>query len=318
MKDLKCCVLIPYRDGIGMLAECLASLQEDLPADTTILLVDDGSVADQSAISSNLNDLHIAVLRNATSLGPAAARNKGIAWCRERGVKILILLDSDCVPEHGFVAKHIYLHGEMPDVVCIGGGIRGRGRSYWARLDCIASWFTSLPESGARNVGPLVHIPTTNMSLKLQQLPFSGDLFNERLRTGEDVEFLRRLMAAGGRVKFSPIPIIAHRDRDDFRGFLRHQYRWAVHTYAVRSDAKHSLTARVILGMAFFLLIPVYALVSSVLNVVPWLKVSPAKILWWPLLFVLYSIKGLGVVEGIFFPNHALYPARGNQGLRLP
>lgn len=310
IKDFKCCVLIPYRDGIDVLTECLSSLLDGLPADAAILLVDDGSVSDQSALSSGLKDSRVAVLRNETSLGPAAARNRGIAWCRERGVEILILLDSDCVPERGFIAGHIQLHGKRQDVVCIGGGIRGKGRGFWARCDCIASWFTSLPESGARNVGPLVHIPTTNMSLKLQRLPFTGDLFNERLRTGEDVEFLRRLMAAGGKVVFSPTPVVEHRDRDDFRGFMRHQYRWAVHTYVVRSGEKHGPAVRAVLGIAFFLLIPAYALVSSVLNVVPWLKVSPANILWWPLLFVLYSIKGLGVVEGILFPSYALYPAR--------
>jgi mycofactocin glycosyltransferase len=304
------CVLIPYRNDARRLAQCLQSLLSDLPAEAWVFLVDDGSTDDQQALASFLSDRRVVRIRNETSLGPAVARNRGVAWCRDHGVSIVLLLDSDCIPGPGFVQTHLRLHEELPDIVCIGGAIRGRGLGFWARFDCVASWFTSLASSPRREVDRLLHVPTTNMSLKLTRLPFTGPLFDERLRTGEDVAFLHALMKKGGRAMFSPVPEIVHQDREDFRGFVRHQYRWAMHTYVVRFGQGHSPLFRLAFAAAFLALIPAYALFASVVSIRPWVRVAPSYLLWWPLLYLLYCVKGVGVIEGAIWPSHATYPDR--------
>jgi glycosyltransferase involved in cell wall biosynthesis len=302
------CVLIPYKDGTDKLITCLDALVKHLPPKTIVLLVDDGSTSTQPELDFYINDSRIHLLRHEMSQGPAAARNTGIEWCRIKNIDIVILLDSDCIPGSDFVESHVRLHKEHNDVACIGGGIQGIGQGIWARLDGIASWFTSIPGSRLREVGRLYHIPTTNMSLKLGELPIGGDPFDPSLRTGEDVKFLNRLRLSGGKAIFSPTPIVHHRDRENLRDFLIHQYRWGLHTCAVRFDSKSKTSKRLMLALALIPLLPAYAFVSSLINLIPWLSISKKYLLYWPVLFLLYLYKGVGVVEGTLKPDRALYP----------
>jgi len=288
------------------LKDSVGALARDLPEGAGILLVDDGS---SSGPDIHDADPRVHVLRHEKSQGPAAARNTGIRWCLERGTELLILLDSDCIPEPGFVATHVRLNEENPEAVCIGGAIRGVGKGVWARLDGICSWFTSMPGSSPRRAGKLYHIPTTNMSIKLKQLPENARFFDARLRTGEDVEFMNRLHASGAEIMFFPIPLVTHMDREDFKGFLAHQYRWGLHTYAVRLKGRKKTGSRLLLAAAFALLLPAYAFATSLINLVPWLRVSVAYVFYWPVLFLVYAYKGIGVLEGILKPERALYPS---------
>jgi glycosyltransferase involved in cell wall biosynthesis len=302
------CVLIPYKDGADKLITCLDALVEHLPPRTIVLLVDDGSTPTQPELDPCASDSRIHLLRHEMPQGPAAARNTGIEWCRTKNIDIVILLDSDCIPGPDFVKSHVRLHKEHEDVVCIGGAIQGVGRGIWARLDGIASWFTSVPGSRLRKVGRLYHIPTTNMSLKLRELTIEGDPFDPSLRTGEDVKFIHRLQLLERKAIFSPTPVVHHLDRESLRDFLVHQYRWGLHTYAMRFGGKRKINKRLLLALAFIPLLPAYALVSSSINLIPWLNISKKYLIYWPALFLLYVYKGIGVIEGTLKPDRALYP----------
>jgi glycosyltransferase involved in cell wall biosynthesis len=282
-------------------------LTENLPDYATVLLIDDGSIFIQPEIEIFFDDKRIHVLRHETPHGPAAARNTGIKWCRDRKIQIVVLLDSDCIPEPKFVDIHVRLHKENQDAVCIGGAIQGVGRGIWANLDRVASWFTSIPGSPPRKVTGLYHIPTTNMSLKLQQLPLNGNLFDCTLRTGEDVKFVKELRKAGGEIIFSPVPVVRHFDREKFRDFFCHQYRWGLHTYAMRFGGRGSPLLRTLLALAFAPLIPAFALLSALTNMVPLTKASKLNWIYFPPLLLLYFCKGIAVAEGIIRPERAIH-----------
>ena len=303
-----CCVLIPYRDRPDMLEACLGALAGHLPAGTVLLLVDDGSTEPQTELDASPA---LKVLRHESSQGPAAARNTGIQWCRNHGIDIVILLDSDCTPGPDFVQAHIDHHIEHEDIVCLGGAIQGVGRGVWAHIDRVASWFTSIPGAPPREVGALYHIPTTNMSFKLAKMPQSDPLFDPALRTGEDVQFVNMLRAAGGKVMFFPTPLVSHRDREHAKDFLAHQYRWGRHTYVARFGVKHKMWQRGLVALAFLALLPAYACAAAAANLLPWLRVSKRYIVYGPILFVLFLFKGIGVLEGILKPESALFPGRG-------
>lgn len=97
--------------------------------------------------------------------------------------------------------------------------MNGVGDGIWATLDNLMSWFTSIPHTPLRDVDGLYHIPTTNMSLKLNVLSQESPLFDAHLRTGEDVQFVQRLRRAGYKLMFSPQPEISHYDRQSFADF---------------------------------------------------------------------------------------------------
>jgi len=309
-----CYVLIPFKDCGSVLAECIESLLLQLTDGVEIVLIDDGSqpeAANDPLLQPFLGHNRIHLLRHGVNLGPSAARNTGLRWCREAGAEIVILLDSDCLAEPGFIDAHIRMQRQNPERVCIGGAIQGRGRGAWARLDALMSWFSSIPGTPARSVEEPYHLPSTNMSLKLKRLPQTDEVFNPRLKTGEDVAFVKSLRSRGETVFFSPEPEIIHRDRETFAGFLRHQYRWGLHTYVVRfGEGNLSKWRRAVFACAFVPGFPVYVAMATWLNVAPWLKRSPAYLLYVPLLLLFYAVKGIAVLSGTIRPDQALYPKK--------
>lgn len=310
----KCCILIPFKDCHNILYDCLAAVVAHLPADAQVLLIDDGSEtnAANSPLSEFLAHPQIVLLHHSMNRGAGAARNTGINWCRSHDIEIVILLDSDCLVQSGFVETHCRLHGEYPNTTCIGGGIQGVGEGIWAKIDGLMSWFTSIPSAPMREVSGVYHIPTTNMSLKLSHLDdFKPQLFDEKLCTGEDVVFVRQLIKDGLRVIFYPQPVVWHCDRSTFKDFLQHQWRWGLHTYIVRLGNKGWGNAkRFAFGGLFALCLPAFALFCTTLNIIPWLKRSPFYLKYYPVLFLVYFYKSIAVLIGIFCPNTALHPLR--------
>lgn len=305
--------MIPFLDRFDMLGTNLGALLDDLPDATSVVVVDDGSqppAEEDIRLKLLFDDPRVTLLRHPENRGPGAARNTALAWCRNAGVDLIILLDSDCRVEPGFVARHMALHREHPDATCIGGAIQGEGRGMAARLDGIMSWFTSIPKTPGHEVTEPLHLPTTNMSLKLDRLPAGPDVFDPNLRTGEDVALVKSLRRQGEKILFSPEPVIHHSDREDMRAFLNHQMRWAIHTYAVRFGyARPRRVLRVFLFAGFLLALPLFALYASWLNIRPWLSTDKRYAAYWPAVLLVFVLKGVGVLVGIVNPGRALYPA---------
>jgi glycosyltransferase involved in cell wall biosynthesis len=306
------CVLIPYTRCSNVLQASLEHLLEDRQDDTTILLIDDSPTGADTFPSPIADHPGVVRLRNTSSRGPAAAKNLGIRWCREHDVALVILLDSDCVPKNDIVMEHVTHHRNNPDAVCIGGAIEGVGRGIWAELDKVASWFTSLPKSPPRIVNSIYHIPTTNMSIDLISLPIPGDLFDERLRTGEDVKFIKRLLKLAQRILYFPTPVVQHYDRETFCSFLHHQYCWGLHAYWVRYEGTDRVLFRFMLVCVFTPAIPLFAAAATVVNLIPWIRTSPIKSLVYVVpLYILYLLKGLAIAHGMIDPSAATSRSNG-------
>lgn len=307
------CVVIPFLDRFDMLKTNLESLLDDLPEATQVVCVDDAShppAAEDTGLKPLFDDPRVTLLSHSVNLGPGAARNTALAWCRDAGVELIILLDSDCRVGPGFVASHVALHREHPDAACIGGAIQGEGLGMAARLDGIMSWFTSIPETPGHEVTEPLHLPSTNMSLKLDRLPTGEEIFDPNLRTGEDVALVKALRRKGQKILFSPEPKIHHSDREDMRAFLNHQMRWAIHTYAVRFGyTRPRRLLRIFLFAGFLLALPLFALYASWLNIRPWLSADMRYAAYWPAVLLVFVLKGVGVLVGIVDPGRALYPA---------
>ena len=144
-------------------------------------------------------------------------------------------------------------------------------------------------------------------------IPQGDPVFDASLRTGEDVKFVRQLRAAGCRVRFCGKPVVRHHDREEFGAFFRHQYRWGLHTYAMRFGGGGALLHRCAIAGGFVLLLPCFALASTVINIVPWLRRSPVYILYFIPLVLLYLCKGVAVVHGTLRPGAALYSSPDSQ-----
>jgi glycosyltransferase involved in cell wall biosynthesis len=75
-------VVIPTRDRIDLLKETLGSVLVQVDVELEVIVVDDGSTQDVSAVLVQVGDDRVRLLRNDDSMGVSAARNRGIEDAR--------------------------------------------------------------------------------------------------------------------------------------------------------------------------------------------------------------------------------------------
>ncbi|NQX87156.1 MAG: glycosyltransferase [Halioglobus sp.] len=312
------CVIIPFLNRLQQVGRCVNALLAQLTPTTILLLIDDGSSpACESSpyLQAILRHHQVRLIKHPTNYGVSAARNSGLHWCRQREFDIVIMIDSDCLPDANVIDEHLRLHRDHPEAACIGAAIVGQGRSLWARIDGIASWVHAMPDGDFHYVAHPYHLATTNFSAKLPAIPARDFVFEERLATGEDCLLIREIRRKKQAVYFSPKPSIVHFDREDFWSVCRHHYRWGHHQYFIQlggdlSERCFNPLYRAVFFLCFFLLAPVFAMTGSALNLKPWLKTRPGYLLYYPFILFLWCAKSIAVLEASLRPRSVLCPAR--------
>ena len=94
-------VIIPAYNAEKTLKNCLDALLEQTLLPNEIIVVDDGSTDSTPTIASTYSLVNLHSQKNQ---GPAHARNVG---ARKAKGKIILFLDSDCVPEENWLEEMI-------------------------------------------------------------------------------------------------------------------------------------------------------------------------------------------------------------------
>jgi glycosyltransferase involved in cell wall biosynthesis len=178
-------VIVPFHDAERYLGEAVQSVLEQKYRPLELLLVDDGSTDDSARIASLLASQHaeIRVLRLDQNLGPAMARNQGLA--RARGA-FATFLDADdaMLPER--LAWQVRYLSEHPGVDLVLGA------------EELAAEPDAPPEMirrrRARGPGPRFHI--MSMMVRRDAFRVVGG-FDPSYRVAEDLDWLFRARAAG-------------------------------------------------------------------------------------------------------------------------
>lgn len=315
------CVIVPFLNRMDQVARCVNALLNQLKPNSLVLLVDDGSTPD-AVYSVSMQPIlchpQVYLIHHRDNYGVSAARNSGLHWCRHNNVDIVIMMDSDCLPTSKVIDEHLRLHQEHPEATCIGGSIEGRGKGLWAKLDGLTSWVHATPHirgESFRKVNHPYHLATTNFSAKLKQLPQRDFVFDERLATGEDCLLVRELRRERKGVYYSVSPKIFHFDRETFLAVMKHHYRWGHHQYFIQLGGDISARCfnplyRLVFFLVFLPLMPLFALLGSVLNSKPLLFNRPQALVFYPLILLLWLAKGVAVLEACLRPLECLLPAR--------
>ncbi len=215
-------LVVPVRDRASSLARLLVSLPAGLP----VLVVDDGS-REPTAVASVAAAHGARVVRHERNRGPAAARNTGL---RAASTPFVVLCDSDVVPQPGWlVALHRHLADPTVAVaaprvlgldVAPRPGMRGWVETYEqarSSLDLGAQAAQVRPRSAVS------YVPSA--CLLVRRAALLGEpgaaAFDERLRSGEDVDLVWRLVAAGWRVRYEPAARVRHDHRTDLLAWAR-------------------------------------------------------------------------------------------------
>lgn len=205
-------VVIPVRDRPEQLDRCLAAL-----APLTVVVVDDAS-EDPTPVAEVARRHGARLVSLATNVGPAAARNAGLATAT---TPLVAFVDSDVEVTSADLLR-LTRHLADPSVALVAPRVMGRARTkhprWFERYDAAASSLTLGDRPGSVHPGAAVAwLPSACLVARASLL---GDGFDAGMRVGEDVDLVWRLTERGHRVRYAP-EVSAHHDvRRTVRGWL--------------------------------------------------------------------------------------------------
>lgn len=211
-------VVLPLYDDGATIGATLSALAGQVGAPAfEVIVVDDGSGDDGPAVAAAGG---ARVIRQANA-GPAAARNRG---AREAWGRIVLFLDSDCVPPPNWVAA---MAGALD-----GTRFQGAMGTLRAANDGVVPRLVQI-EVEDRYRG-MAAVPDGVDFIAAPSCGFILDVFrrvggfDERLRQAEDVELAYRFTGAGHRIAFVVAAPVAHAHQTGWGEFIATKYRRAL------------------------------------------------------------------------------------------
>jgi mycofactocin system glycosyltransferase len=243
-------VIIPVRDRLEDLLECLQSLEKlNYPIDRReTIIIDDGS---EKEVSQFVTADRATVLRNDESKGPAACRNIGAE--NSRG-EILAFLDADCIAGENWLTGTIPFFQEVK-AGAVGGIIEGYyDKSLLDRYEKVSSSLNmgkrlileAKTESG-------FYVPTANLLVTHEAFK-AAEGFNEEMHVGEDVDFCWRLRDLGFTLVYTPDGAVAHKHRSHLMSMLKRRSDYGTSEpvlYKAHRDKKKGLTISLFSCLSF-------------------------------------------------------------------
>lgn len=212
-------VVVPVRDRPVELAGCLESLARvRYPQPLEIVVVDDGS-----AQPVQMRD-GVRLVRLSRSIGPAGARNAGVAACR---TELVAFLDSDCAAEPGWLEALAPAFAD-PEVAAAGGRVLPASERGWLeRYEAVRSPLDlGATPAAARPRSPVPYLVTANLVVRRAAFEAAGG-FDPAMRWGEDVDLCWRLVASGHRLVYEPSGAVRHHHRGEPGAFIRTRATYA-------------------------------------------------------------------------------------------
>ena len=214
-------VVVPARDRTGSLDRCLGSLGPGVPT----VVVDDGSEHPE-ALAEVCARHGATLIRRAVNGGPGAARNEALPSV---STELVAFVDCDCEVTEGWLSGLVWLFAD-PELAAVAPRIRPRpvgrtdARSVLERYSGHRSPLDMGPDRSEVGPGRAVrYVPTAALVVRVSAL---GGGFDERLRVGEDVDLVWRLLDDGWRVRYEPGVTVTHDEPTTWTGLLGRRFRY--------------------------------------------------------------------------------------------
>jgi GT2 family glycosyltransferase len=213
-------VVIGTRNRWQLLSRCLTALAGQNCQPAEIVVVNDASTDATPAILEHLTSRMSPVLRVVhlpRQMGPAAARNRGIALCTS---PLVAFTDDDCEPDPTWLSCLVSsLDMQPPEVAGVGG------RVFAAKPGLIGDYMTH-----HRILEPprsLSYLVTANCAYRRAAIKSVGG-FDERVKApgGEDPGLAFALRKRGYRFEFCPGAVVRHHYRESVLDFVKTFFRY--------------------------------------------------------------------------------------------
>jgi mycofactocin system glycosyltransferase len=195
-------MVIPVRDRPDQLRRLLSTLDAK-----RCVVVDDAS-ADPARTRRIAEQAGAKVVALPVNLGPSAARNAGLAGS---DTPLVMFIDSDCLPDDGWL-EPLLAHFNDPMVAATAPRIVPLTAGPATTLTRYEAVRSSLDRGGApglvRPMSRIPYVPSAALMVRREAVPDA--LFDPRLRGGEDVDLVWRLVRAGWDVRYEPGATFRH------------------------------------------------------------------------------------------------------------
>jgi len=212
-------VVVPVRDRSDELDRCLTAL-----APLDVVVVDDGS-ADPTAVEEVSRRHGATWIPLTVNGGPAAARNAGLARVR---TPLVAFVDSDVVVDAATLLG-LTRHCADPQVALVAPRVvgqpisrRSRRPRWFERYDAVASSLDLGQVGGQVRAG--AHVGWLPSACLVGRVAHLTDGFDARLRVGEDVDLVWRLVDVGLAVRYDPSWSARHDTRSTLQGWMGRKF----------------------------------------------------------------------------------------------
>lgn len=198
-------VIIPHFNDLDRLERCLAALVTQDLSGTEIVVADNASPVDMEPLQAAYPQVRFVTQ---PERGAAAARNKGVEVTTAPWI---FLLDADCVPSEGWLARAREIATGDTNVVS-GGRIEVFDETPAPRsgAEAFETVFAFDQERYIREDGFSV---TANLVAARAIFEATGPMI---VGLSEDVDWCRRAVAAGATLRYDPALVVAHPTRPDW------------------------------------------------------------------------------------------------------
>ena len=217
-------VVVPTHNRKALLRRCLRALVHQQYPDYEIIVVDDGST-DGTGDMVQREFPQVRYIRQEPTLGPAAARNRGVHVARG---EIVAFTDDDCVPPPDWLARLAQGFADYPQAAAVGGIQEASEQVLRTRVLARYERFVTRRVYGLGEA-PVVGSPapggTNNLAVRRDLLLEIGG-FDETfpVAAGEDADLLRRLAKRGYVTVTLPLKV-THLQSYTWTSFVRQQIR---------------------------------------------------------------------------------------------
>jgi len=216
---MRASVIIPVRNGSKTISECLeAILVQNLGQDFEIIVVDDGSTDNTSAIVGKFPKARLLRQR---PLGPAAARNSGAK--RAKG-EIIVFTDADCVPAKNWLKEMLRPFSDK-NVAGVQGAYRTRQKELMAVFTQIEVEHRYRKMQASKSVDWIGSYSAAYRRSVFLELKGFDRAFKKA--SGEDPDLSYSIQEKGYKAVFNPEAVVFHSHPTSLAGYLRKKFQHA-------------------------------------------------------------------------------------------
>ncbi len=210
----KISVLVPVYNDIGRVGQCIDRLRSiNYPRESyEVIIIDNGSTdGTYEFLQERVKEIETETfcLLQCLTPGSYAARNEGL---RVASGDYVAFTDSDCLVSSDWLTSLLECWNEQQDDIIVAGKVSffsdSSKHTEQNALD-FENMFSMKQEQNAKK-GECI---TANLFCSMSLIKKHGG-FNEKLKSGGDVEFSRRVVSSGGKVVYSEKAEVLHPSRN--------------------------------------------------------------------------------------------------------